>query len=92
MLWSSAFVLLTLLINAPLIGPVMRWTGLSAVTAEKMRGRRAALAALRQFTRSVVEELKHDKGEFLQGERSARSAQLRVASSLGPALRWLYPD
>ena len=68
-LWSSALVLLTLLINAPLIGPVMRWTGLSAVTAEKLRGRRAALAALRAHTHEVVEELKHDKGEFLQGER-----------------------
>ena len=27
-LWASAFVLLSLLINAPSIGPVMRWTGL----------------------------------------------------------------
>lgn len=27
-LWASAFVLISLLINAPSIGPVMRWTGL----------------------------------------------------------------
>lgn len=34
-LWTSAFVLLTLLVNAPLIGPVMRWTGLSKASAIK---------------------------------------------------------
>ena len=43
-LWASAFVLLSLLINAPLIGPVMRWTGLRWVGGAEGRGGGVAAA------------------------------------------------
>lgn len=67
-LWASAFVLLSLLINAPLIAPVMRWTGLSRISPEKVRGRRRALEELRTFTAQSIAELKQQQdGEFLQG-------------------------
>lgn len=47
-LWASAFVLLSLLINAPSIGPVMRWTGLRwagpffILLSVSIKGRQAA--------------------------------------------------
>ncbi|KAI7841566.1 hypothetical protein COHA_004736 [Chlorella ohadii] len=67
-LWASAFVLLSLLINAPSIGPVMRWTGLSRISPERIRGRKRALEELQGFTDECIAELKHQQdGEFLQG-------------------------
>ncbi|KAL4430847.1 hypothetical protein ABPG75_006103 [Micractinium tetrahymenae] len=67
-LWASAFVLLSLLINAPSIDPVMRWTGLSRITPEKVVGRRKALEELQSFTARSIDGLKEQQdGEFLQG-------------------------
>ncbi|PSC68844.1 Sodium hydrogen exchanger 7 [Micractinium conductrix] len=67
-LWASAFVLLSLLINAPLIGPVMRWTGLSRISPDKVRGRKKALEELQAFTAQSIDDLKQQQdGEFLQG-------------------------
>lgn len=34
-LWTAGFVMLTLLINGPLISPLIRWLGLSKVSAAK---------------------------------------------------------
>ena len=37
-LWVASFVLLSLLINAPLVSPVMTWTGLAKARVLGLRG------------------------------------------------------
>ena len=69
-LWASCFVLLSLLLNAPAIGPVMRLTGLSRIAPDRVRGRARAVAELQEFTAACIADLKQQQdGEFLQGER-----------------------
>ena len=66
-LWVATFVLLTLLINAPMMSKVMEWTGLGKVTDEKVAARRQALQELEEFTKGIVRQLGEEKDEFLQG-------------------------
>jgi NhaP-type Na+/H+ or K+/H+ antiporter len=66
-LWASAFVVLTLVINGPMIAPVLRWLKLNIVPKEKMKMRSRAKRALCRFTDQQMHELRDDDDEFLQG-------------------------
>lgn len=66
-LWASAFVVLTLVINGPMIAPVLRWLKLNKVSKEKMKMRSRAKRALCRFTDQQINELRDDDDEFLQG-------------------------
>jgi NhaP-type Na+/H+ or K+/H+ antiporter len=66
-LWASAFVVLTLVINGPMIAPVLRWLKLNIVPKEKMKMRSRAKRALCRFTDQQINELRDDDDEFLQG-------------------------
>ncbi|KAL4547435.1 hypothetical protein Ndes2526B_g06687 [Nannochloris sp. 'desiccata'] len=66
-LWASAFVVLTLVINGPMIAPVLRWLKLNVVPKEKMKMRARAKRALCRFTDQQISELRDDDDEFLQG-------------------------
>lgn len=41
-LWTTGFVLMTLLINAPLLGPLLNLLGLTTATQEQLAARRQA--------------------------------------------------
>lgn len=73
--WTAGFVLLTLLINAPLLPTVLRLTGLSKVPDKQLARRQRAVAALREHTTSVLEQLRDAEDELLAGmERPANGA------------------
>lgn len=66
-LWTSAFVLLTLVVNAPFIGQIMALLRLNKIPWEKRKMRAKAKAALVRFTSNALEALQTDTDEFLQG-------------------------
>eukprot|EP00887_Chlorella_sp_A99_P005087 scaffold25.g5087.t1 len=74
-LWTSAFVFLTLCINAPAIGPVMRLLRLDRIPVEKMQMRAKAKRALSRFTASALDSLRDDDAELLQGANWEAVAQ-----------------
>ena len=85
-LWASCFVLLSLLLNAPAIGPVMRLTGLSRIAPDRVRGRARAVAELQEFTAGCIADLKQQQdGEFLQGER-LQDSQFALVVDFTPLL------
>eukprot|EP00775_Hariotina_reticulata_P013876 gene13876-13995_t len=65
--WTAGFVLLTLLINAPLLPAVLRVTGLSEVPEKQLARRRRAVAALGDHTATVLEQLRDAEDELLAG-------------------------
>ncbi|KAF8065728.1 NHX8 [Scenedesmus sp. PABB004] len=65
--WTAGFVLLTLLINAPLLPTVLRLTGLSDVPPKQLARRRRAVAALGDHTAAVLEQLRDAEDELLAG-------------------------
>lgn len=69
--WTAGFVLLTLLINAPLLPWVLRVTGLSAIPEKQLARRRRAVAALADHTASAIEQLRAEEEEMLTGEGRA---------------------
>ena len=66
-LWTAGFVVMTLVINAPLLPWVMRKTGLAAIASVKRRMRAKAVRALVRFTNAAIEDLKDDQDEMLRG-------------------------
>ena len=66
-LWTSGFVIMTLVINAPLLPWVMEKTGISKVASVKRRMRAKAKRALVRFTDSAIEDLKDADDEMLRG-------------------------
>lgn len=67
MLWTSGFVLLTLLINAPLLPIVLRLTGLATLGHHKVKMRGKAVRALERKTAEAIQILKDDEDEMLRG-------------------------
>ena len=66
-LWTAGFVVMTLVINAPMLPWVMRKTGLAAIASVKRRMRAKAVRALVRFTAAAIEDLKDDQDEMLRG-------------------------
>jgi hypothetical protein len=67
-LWTSSFVLLTLIINAPLIARMLNLLRLNTVSGEAVKMRNKAKRALCRFTDSAIAALKDDEDdEFLKG-------------------------
>jgi len=75
-MWTSGIVVCTLLINAPLLPLVLRWTGLARISPIKARLRAKAVRSLRRFTEHAVVELEHDTGEMMRGGAHARTLGL----------------
>lgn len=65
--WTAGVVVLTLLINAPLIPLVLKWTGLSQVSPVKAKIRAKAARAFTRYTENAVKELQNDEDEMLRG-------------------------
>ena len=65
--WVSGFVLLTLLLNAPLIPRVLKWTGLNTESRVRLRLREKAKRSILRYTKEAVSELKDDGDEMLRG-------------------------
>jgi len=66
-LWASGFVLMTLLINAPLLGGVLTALGLDEVSVSRKLIRGKAQRALKRFTDQAIESLRKDDDEMLRG-------------------------
>jgi len=77
-MWTSGIVVCTLLINAPLLPLVLKWTGLASISPIKARLRAKAVRSLRRFTEHAVVELEHDTGEMMRGDPRARTPGLRL--------------
>ena len=60
-------MILTLLINAPLMPLLLKWTRLNEVSRVKRRMRGKAARALLRYTRTALEDLQHDEDEMLRG-------------------------
>ncbi len=73
-LWTAGIVLLTLLINAPLIRPCLSWLGLDHVPSTQANIRAKAIQALLTYSDRAIHDLQRDDHEMLRGElRKARS-------------------
>ncbi|KAL3141541.1 Son of sevenless 1, variant 2 [Trebouxia sp. C0010 RCD-2024] len=66
-MWTAGIVVLTLLVNAPLIPMLLKWTGLSQVSPVKAKIRAKAARAFSRYTENAVDELKNDEDEMLRG-------------------------
>lgn len=66
-LWSAGFVLMTLLINAPLMPWFMAITGLTKVSDASNIVRSKAKRALLRFTDTAIQDLRNDEDEMLRG-------------------------
>ena len=73
--WTAGVVVLTLLINAPLIPMVLKWTGLSQVSPVKAKIRAKAARAFTRYTENAVKELQNDQDEMLRGEKRPTGQQ-----------------
>ncbi len=67
-LWTAGVVTLTLLINAPLLPILIRWTGLAEVSPVKATMRARAARALVRYSKAAIHDLQHDEDEMLRGE------------------------
>jgi hypothetical protein len=65
--WTAGMVVLTLLINAPLMPSLLRWTGLAGVSPVKQRMRAKAQRVLLRYTDTAIRELQQDEDELLRG-------------------------
>lgn len=66
-LWTSGFVVLTLVVNAPLVPWLLRMTGVAESGVVKRRMRAKAARALVHYTHSAIDDLKQDEDEMLRG-------------------------
>ena len=66
-LWTSCFVILTLIINGPLIGPLLKSFGLNKTSKAAHRIQRKAKIALLEFTENKIKEYEDDDDAFLTG-------------------------
>ncbi len=69
--WTAGIVVLTLLINAPLMPALLRWTGLADVSPVKARMRAKAERALLRYTETAIHDLQADEDEMLRGKSVA---------------------
>lgn len=60
MVWTSGFVLLTLLLAAPMLGPVMRWCRIAEVPKARRALMRSILRHLVRSTRQSIKALQRD--------------------------------
>lgn len=67
LLWTATYVLLTLVVNAPSLGPLMHYLGLNKVTQDQEKDKRYALRRLKQFTYEAARRLREQPDEFLLG-------------------------
>ena len=87
-LWTSGIVVLTLLVNAPLIPPLLSYTGLTDVPTVKLRMRSKAARALLRFSKNAVADLQQEQDEMLRGEaRACPHPSLRQGLGQPPCLR-----
>lgn len=66
-LWTAGIVVLTLLVNAPLMPVLLKWTGLAKVSPVKRRIRAKAARALQRYAVQALQELQADQDEMLRG-------------------------
>ena len=66
-LFAAMLVLLTLMVQAPLLGPVIRALKLTVAGPERLDVRRRAVAKLDKATRRAMQQLRDDEDEMLQG-------------------------
>ncbi|KAK9866895.1 hypothetical protein WJX84_006646 [Apatococcus fuscideae] len=66
-LWTAGIVLLTLLINAPLIRPCLSWLGLDHVPSTQANIRAKAIQALLTYSDRAIHDLQRDDHEMLRG-------------------------
>lgn len=92
-LFTVVFVLLTLLVNAPMLTWVLRWTGLSLVPPQHVKMRKKAVQLLAKHTEQTLQELRDDEGEMLRGAGSSYDRVYPIPSSCGLRVRFLqaYP-
>lgn len=86
-LWTSGFVVLTLVVNAPLVPWLLRMTGVAESGVVKRRMRAKAARALVHYTHSAIDDLKQDEDEMLRGARFEITSRAPGA----PARRCLHP-
>ena len=67
-LWTAGVVVCTLLINAPLLPPLLRLTGLTKVPPVKAKIRATAASALLKYSQQALRDLQHDPHEMLRGK------------------------
>lgn len=67
MFWTAGFVLLTLMINAPLLPWVLRMTGLAAIPPKQLARRSRAVEALAEHTSAAIEALRGEEDEMMTG-------------------------
>lgn len=61
-------VLLTLLINAPILPRLIEWTGLAEISSVKYDLRAKAVRAVLRYTKTAIHDLQHDEDEMLRGK------------------------
>jgi hypothetical protein len=66
-LWTAGIVVCTLMVNAPLMPYLLRWTRLNAISDVKTRMRGKAARALLRYTKTAIDDLQHDEDEMLRG-------------------------
>ncbi|KAL6775937.1 hypothetical protein ACKKBG_A19155 [Auxenochlorella protothecoides x Auxenochlorella symbiontica] len=74
--WTSAFVLLTLLVNAPLLGPIMTWSGIKKMSAARKQLRLHGLSLLQKFTDNKIAALRTDHSFISQGANWEQVAEM----------------
>ena len=67
-LWTSGIVVLTLLVNAPLIPPLLQYSGLTDVPVVKLRMRSKAARAMLRFSKNAIADLQQEQDEMLRGK------------------------
>ena len=67
-LWTASFVLLTLLINAPTLAPLVRLLRLDHAARRRRGARARAKRSLARFTAAALEGLQQQEKELLAGE------------------------
>lgn len=83
-MWTAGIVVMTLLVNAPLIPLLLKWTGLSQVSPVKAKIRAKAARAFTRYTQNAVKELKNDEDEMLRGESAVgvQTASFYVSNNI----------
>lgn len=77
-LWTASFVLLTLLINAPTLAPLVRLLRLDGGARARAPARARAKRTLCRAVHAAIDGLREQEGELLQGE-TGRAARLPTA-------------
>ena len=65
-LWTAGFVVMTLVINAPLLAPLMRALRLNEASAAELRVRRSAARVILRHSRDMLEGLKASAQNFVR--------------------------